>query len=171
MARQRFSLHWLAVGMLSVGGWTGTAIADEPLTCTSCGSAECSSCGGGVMCGKKGLKQYPTFDSHYIKKFCAPTICPGSCFGHFQTKWTPWAYACPQWTPGGMPHDPSLVNWYPPTYGLGNQTPAPPTIPPAASPAAPSEPVPAPRPAPDEQASSPLPMPTLPTLPDVPNGL
>src|SRR5262245_29424981 len=42
-----------------------------------------------------GKQTLPIFDKHYIKKYCGPTICPGSCFGYFPTKWTPWDAACP----------------------------------------------------------------------------
>lgn len=45
-----------------------------------------------------GKKTLPIFDKHYIKKYCGPTICPGSCFGFFPTKWSQWETLCP---PGG----------------------------------------------------------------------
>lgn len=167
MMRQGMSTMWVIAG-LAIALTSGEASAQ----CTTCGTA---GSGHSADCGHGGLKQYPRFDSHYIKKFCAPTICPGSCNGYFQTKWTPWAYACPQWTPGGMPPDPAMVNWYPPTYGARYGTNAeigtsPNVIPPAnLSPPADSEPVPAPRPA-EPKDSSPVPMPTIPSLPNMPPG-
>jgi hypothetical protein len=42
-----------------------------------------------------GQKIYPKLESQYIKKFCGPTIIPGSCHGHFQTQWRKWEDACP----------------------------------------------------------------------------
>ncbi|MCZ2344241.1 MAG: hypothetical protein LC104_20975 [Bacteroidales bacterium] len=166
MMRQGLSTMWVIAG-LTVALTSGDAAAQ----CATCGTAgTCQS----AECGHGGLKQYPRLDSHYIKKFCAPTICPGSCNGYFQTKWTPWAYACPQWTPGGIPPDPAMVNWYPPTYGAHHQealprtktetAPAPQDIPPTSMvPPVGSEPVPAPRPA-EPKGSAPVPMPTIPNL-------
>jgi hypothetical protein len=61
------------------------------------GTASAQSCDG-PKCGHGGLKPSPTFDSKYIKQFCYPTIVPGSCYGHFPTKWTPWP--CHPWPQG-----------------------------------------------------------------------
>ena len=154
MIRHGLFIALCATGLTLGGGFAGTAAAQ----CTTCGTAGCTSGGGnGPGCNHHGgLRQYPNLDSHYIKDRCFPTICPGSCYGHFQTQWTPWALACPAWTPGTLPYDPALVNTYPPSYG---PTPAdaPARIPPA-RPKAPadlpddSEPVPAPRPTPPKDA-------------------
>lgn len=38
---------------------------------------------------------YPKSDWAYIRKYCGPTIIPGSCYGHFQTKWRKWEDHCP----------------------------------------------------------------------------
>ena len=141
-------LYALCATGLTLGGFAGTATAQ----CTTCGTAGGGTCGGGNGPGCNhhgGLRQYPKFDSHYIKDRCYPTICPGSCYGHFQTQWTPWPLACPSWTPGTLPYDPSLVNTYPPTYGPTAAN-APARIPPARPKSAidlpdESEPVPAPR--------------------------
>lgn len=155
MMRHGLSMMWVIAG-LAFPLMTGTASAQ----CTTCGTTHAKS----DDCGHGGLKQYPRFDSKYIKKFCAPTICPGSCNGYFQTKWTPWAYACPQWTPGGMPPDPAMVNWYPPTYGP-QAGPTPAAIPHANTvPPQGSEPVPAPRPTVDKEPAL-VPMPTIPPAP------
>ena len=61
------------------------------------GTASAQSCDG-PKCGPGGLKPSPTFESRYIKQFCYPTIVPGSCYGHFPTKWTPWP--CQPWPQG-----------------------------------------------------------------------
>ena len=82
--------------------------------------AQCPTCGPTISasseskCGHCGLIPTPIFDKLFIKKHCVPTICPGSCFGHFQTKWTPWPAACPQWQAGVVGYDPNLVHQYPP---------------------------------------------------------
>ncbi len=46
-----------------------------------------------------GRSSYPLSDWHYIRQFCGPTLQPGTCYGHFQTKWRKWEDICPN--PGG----------------------------------------------------------------------
>ena len=54
---------------------------------------------------------YPLSDWAYIRKFCGPQLIPGSCYGHFQTKWRKWEDHCPggstgangECVPGAMP--------------------------------------------------------------------
>jgi hypothetical protein len=52
-------------------------------------------------------RTYPLSDWNYIRKYCGPTLIPGTCYGHFQTKWRSWGEACPQeageFGPAGMP--------------------------------------------------------------------
>lgn len=64
---------------------TGTATAQAP----TCGPVK-------SLFGKKcpEQKMYPVFDSHYIKKFCGPTVNPGTCFGFYHTQWRSWHEAC-----------------------------------------------------------------------------
>ncbi len=45
--------------------------------------------------GCVGRSSYPLSDWHYIRQFCGPTLQPGSCYGHFQTKWRRWDQICP----------------------------------------------------------------------------
>lgn len=54
-------------------------------------------------------KTYPISDWAFIRKYCGPTIIPGSCYGHFETKWRKWEDHCPgnggldcAPTPGGV---------------------------------------------------------------------
>ena len=57
------------------------------------------------------VNSYPLSDWAYIRKFCGPQLIPGSCYGHFQTKWRKWEDHCPSGTtgangeciPSGMP--------------------------------------------------------------------
>jgi hypothetical protein len=42
-----------------------------------------------------GRSSYPLSDLKYIRQFCGPTLLPGSCYGHFQTKWRKWEDHCP----------------------------------------------------------------------------
>ena len=58
------------------------------------------SAGDKTQCGHYGLKIYPLSDQRYIKQFCHPTICPGSCFGVFKQQWNRWDAACPNWHAG-----------------------------------------------------------------------
>lgn len=48
--------------------------------------------GNEPLCASRG---YPRSDWHYIRQFCGPTLNPGSCYGHYQTKWRRWEDACP----------------------------------------------------------------------------
>lgn len=41
-----------------------------------------------------GRSSYPLSDWHYIRQFCGPTLIPGTCYGHFQTKWRRWEDHC-----------------------------------------------------------------------------
>ena len=43
---------------------------------------------------------YPLSDWAYIRKFCGPQLIPGSCYGHYQTKWRKWEDHCPGSTAG-----------------------------------------------------------------------
>jgi len=121
-----------------------------------------------------GKQTLPRFDKHYIKKYCGPTICPGSCFGYFPTKWSRWEDVCP----GGDCGDPTAVGYIPgdgtvigPVVGQpvppGTTTPAVP----AAQPTAPVETAPSPKPVTpktgDGSPSTPLskPLPVNPSTP------
>jgi hypothetical protein len=117
-----------------------------------------------------GKKTLPVSDKHYIKKFCGPTVCPGSCFGYFPTKWTRWEDAC---AGDGTCGDPSGVMF----QGVGTvieQAPqaGPGTTAPATKPATPVETAPVPKPATPKTGeagpSSPLPLPTPTTPPTIP---
>lgn len=44
--------------------------------------------------GCVGRSSYPLSDWHYIRQFCGPTLQPGTCYGHFQTKWRRWEETC-----------------------------------------------------------------------------
>lgn len=41
------------------------------------------------------VNSYPLSDWAYIRKYCGPTVIPGTCYGHFQTKWRKWEDHCP----------------------------------------------------------------------------
>jgi hypothetical protein len=104
------SPRWMIVTWGFCIGLAG-GIAPEALAqCPTCGPVYS---GSGSNCGHCGLIPTPIFDKLYIKKHCVPTICPGSCYGHFQTKWTPWPAACPSWQAGVVGYDPNLVHYHP----------------------------------------------------------
>jgi hypothetical protein len=59
----------------------------------------CNPKGHGKMPGPNepgciGRSSYPLSDWHYIRQFCGPTLIPGTCYGHFQTKWRRWEEHC-----------------------------------------------------------------------------
>ena len=73
-------------------------------------------------------KTYPLSDWHYIRQFCGPTLNPGSCYGHYQTKWRQWSDICPQ---GSLAYAPSPVATGLPSYQviMPDPTPAPMPLP------------------------------------------
>ena len=61
--------------------------APAPAPCGDCGT----SYGHG---GKGGWLGFGMFEKK-AKPMRVPALCPGACFGYFQTQWTPWCEACP----------------------------------------------------------------------------
>lgn len=53
--------------------------------------------------GCVGRSSYPLSDWHYIRQFCGPTLIPGTCYGHFQTKWRRWEEHCTDGSCAGGP--------------------------------------------------------------------
>ncbi len=97
-------------------------------------------------------RTYPISDWAYIRKYCGPTLNPGTCYGHYPTKWRRWEEACPQYAAGN-----SAAVYTGATPGLMG-------IPPMAqplTPEVPSTPVPAPLP--------PVPSPLPPNKETAPN--
>lgn len=90
---------------------------------------------------------YPLSDWAYIRKYCGPTLIPGTCYGHFQTKWRKWEDHCPQGVGGCAPASALSALAPMPVYAA---PPHPsPLYPSAATPApAPSTPLPQPQPMP-----------------------
>ena len=141
----------VAVGFMAVVA--AFAAAQQPCpTCPTHGTnrAACQ----GKDCGPGGLKIYPLSEKRYISQFCGPTICPGSCFGHFKTQWTRWNDACPNWC--DTPTDGHVSGPAPRTDAI---PPAQPQLPMKAH----GNPLPAPAPAP--KSADPLPLETPKTLP------
>jgi len=74
------------------------AVAGAPVSVRDPGCASCQTCEQGSArgscntCGKLITWDRLTRDKH------APypvTLCPGACFGHFQTQWRKWDEVCP----------------------------------------------------------------------------
>lgn len=81
----------LAVGL---GLWAaaGTGVAQQSCaTCPPAGAAY------GPRLPRPARGVHPMLQKRHDSKYCYPTICPGSCFGHFKTNWTAWEQACPNW--------------------------------------------------------------------------
>jgi hypothetical protein len=148
MPRKVFTPVRLAA-VVAAAGLAGTASAQAPPCGPSCGPAK-------SLFGKKcpEQKMYPVFDSHYIKKFCGPTVNPGTCFGFYHTQWRPWHEAC---------NEPVPPNPGPTVYPAPPAPTEPATEPEAEKkdgekkePAAPAQPKePAPQPAPAKDAAKP----------------
>ncbi len=98
LARFWYSVALAGFAIAGTGGIASAQTGDVPVPAapacdgTACTAKPCTTCGHG------GLKPSPTLDHRYIKQYCYPVIVPGSCFGHFPTRWTPWP--CQPW-PGG----------------------------------------------------------------------
>lgn len=88
-----------------------------------------------------------------------PFLCPGACFGYFQTKWSRWEDVCSLYYQGlnvsDAPRPPAPEPRRPPKVDSLKDGPMPSPMPPAASPLPSPTPIPAPSPAP----SIPLPLP------------
>jgi hypothetical protein len=80
----------LRIVTVGFGLWAaaGSAAAQQP-------SAACPP--DARTCGPTARGVNAWMQKHHDKKFYHPTICPGSCFGYFQTNWTAWEQACPNW--------------------------------------------------------------------------
>ncbi len=87
-----------------------TAYANPGVPCLfgNCGNASAGSYGPALFAPNRltphrpnGCEPYcannnfPLSDWNYIRKYCGPTLIPGSCYGHFQTKWRKWEDHCP----------------------------------------------------------------------------
>ena len=85
------------------------------------------------------VNSYPLSDWAYIRRFCGPTLIPGTCYGHFQTKWRKWEDHCPQQAgaagcapTGGVPvFDSPPATYAPLTPPASQPLPAPQLMPPA----------------------------------------
>ena len=85
-------------------------------------------------------KTYPISDWHYISKYCGPTLNPGSCYGHYQTKWRQWSDICPQ---GSLAYAPSPTAIGQPVFQIITPEPTPAPMPlPAPTPLPKPDPVP-----------------------------
>jgi hypothetical protein len=72
-----------------VGGHTGPK-------CHKCGGRGCSSCGPGP-CGTPLFGRGGHFGQDWAsrKEPFVVNLCPGACFGYFQTQWRRWDEVCP----------------------------------------------------------------------------
>ena len=133
------------------------------------------------------VNSFPLSDWAYIRRYCRPTIIPGTCYGHFQTTWRKWEDHCPQQAAGGVGCDPFAggavypapampVFQVPPAYSAPSQPLPAPTRQPTTEPKKPEvapKPMPVPKPDTDDAPKKPkttddtggLPMPELPEIP------
>jgi hypothetical protein len=92
--------RWIRRGaaalVVALGGAGATPASDNPPVVVAgpavMTAAPCQSCtqpSGGCATGKC---------AHFLHKPCKPyqtTLCPGACFGYFQTQWNRWEDVCP----------------------------------------------------------------------------
>lgn len=90
--------RFIAAVAMSYGLWGSASVAVAQNCGAGCGPLVGNSCAKRASdCGWLGLKIYPRMESRYIRQFCGPHICPGSCFGYFKPKITRWNEACPNY--------------------------------------------------------------------------
>ena len=107
-----FTIRLLAAGVFAVIG-AGSALGQGCDTPSGCGRSPLFGTGA-LFAPNKDLSRrpngnqplcatrtYPLSDWAYIRKYCGPTLNPGSCYGHYQTKWRKWEDVCPQGSEGG----------------------------------------------------------------------
>ncbi len=107
-----FTIRLLAAGVFAVIG-AGSALGQGCDTPSGCGRSPLFGTGA-LFAPNKDLSRrpngnqplcatrtYPLSDWAYIRKYCGPTLNPGSCYGHYQTKWRKWEDVCPQGREGG----------------------------------------------------------------------
>ena len=126
-----------ASAVLAFGPVSHAAAADYPAA------------GGGCSSGWCVNKTFPLIVGRYPQPCCSPKLASGTCYGHFQTQWTPWATACPTWS-----ESPPPLNTVPPVY---NVAPAPVPAGQPRTPTPPKEPVPQSKDVPPPAESSPKP--------------
>ena len=66
------------------------AAADQPVVVAGHSVAGCATCTTGTAPCSNAHKSL--FHHH---KACTPQLCPGACFGYFQTQWHKWENVCP----------------------------------------------------------------------------
>ncbi len=169
-----FPIRLLAAGVFAVVG-AGSALGQGCDTPSGCGHSPLFGTGA-LFAPNKDLSRrpngnqplcatrtYPLSDWAYIRKYCGPTLNPGSCYGHYQTKWRKWEEVCPQGGDGGcagtVPNAmPIMSSPVQPAPSSSLMVPMPMPLPVPATPVpAPKEPTPKQEPAPVSVAPAPLP--------------
>lgn len=106
------------IGVLPTAGPVTPQLGCASGQCGAGGLGATGGCSTGTCgksnCGLCGMKMYPMLEKRYIKQFCKPTICDGSCFGYYKTQWTPWQAACPNWCGEADMAAAAQFNWGPP---------------------------------------------------------
>ena len=80
-------------GTVRAADQPGTAAAAPTMVGDYLGCATCN--GAAAACDSCGKVKKSLFHHH---KTCTPyqtTLCPGACFGYFQTQWHRWENVCP----------------------------------------------------------------------------
>jgi hypothetical protein len=109
--RSFFVRYGVSAALVAVFGWGGSAFAADVTPApaapgivgaapVSVGAAGCASCQSGKNGFLKGhcnaCGKLLGSNLHKDKKAPYPvTLCPGACFGYFQTQWRKWDEVCP----------------------------------------------------------------------------
>ena len=90
--------------------------------CATCAAEGCQTCSGKEGCHKNLLGGMHL----HTKKVHVPYLCPGACFGYFQTKWNRWEDVCGHYYQGinvsDAPKAPIPAAKQPPTFGKPSGT-------------------------------------------------
>src|SRR4051812_7504512 len=151
----------LVAPLAALVGWAGTsAAADQALPVyaaptlspgVGAPAIDCPTCHGGgapAGCATCGKGHLGVFHKH-CRVFYVPHLCPGACFGYFQTQWHRWENVCP------IPYQGAGLSDAPPPVVA---TPPAPTIPTDKKPGELKSPTPVP-------GAPPAPMPGVPPAP------
>jgi hypothetical protein len=158
-----------AIAALSLASGVGyaadaTAPPPPPVMADPAVATDCPTCSGDPA-GRKPFFEHvghgQLLGHIHAKKITVPTLCPGACFGYFQTKWNRWEDVCSHYYQGINVSDAPKAPIPAAKTPIGAKAPPATTTVPMPMPN-PTVPVPSPLPAP---STVPNPMGTIPVPP------
>jgi hypothetical protein len=67
----------------------------NPAIMPQTGGGGCTTCGGGPVTGGTGCSSCKSCGGKHQRAPYVVNLCPGACFGYFQTQWRKWDDVCP----------------------------------------------------------------------------